>query len=243
MQGRETPSPLYLESALTALGNCHVTVVSSLEDMTLAGMDLYIFDGITPEEYPTDGSVLVFGGENLPNGLQSARYYEEHEKISLNIELQSELLQNVSLYGAVAKEYTALLGNRDWEYLAYCKNVPVAASCLRENGVRVTVFSFDLHDSNLPLMIDYPILMENILRCSIPSMIAKNDYTYGETVTVSLLPGMTQVYLQYPDNTVKQLYDADGKCEIRPTEIGVYTVVMKGEEIGNYSDFFLHIPL
>ena len=235
-------SPLYLESALTALGNCDVTVLYSLEDVALGGMDLYIFDGVTPEEYPTDGSVVVFGTENLPQGLTASTFYEVPGQLSVNTATESEFFDGLSLVEAVAKEYTALLGNRDWEYLLYCDNVPVMASTLRDNGVRMTVFSFDLHNSNLPLLSDYPIMMDNLLAYSIPSMISKTDYTVGEAVNVSALPGMLEMYLQYPDASVKELYATEGQCVVRPDEVGVYTLVMKAEQGGDYCDFFVHIP-
>ncbi|MBE6672161.1 MAG: VWA domain-containing protein [Ruminococcaceae bacterium] len=234
-------SPLYLESALTALGSCEVTVVPSLEDVALEGMDLYIFDGLVPDEYPTDGSVVVFGVEHLPQGLQCGTFYEEHERISINKELESDLYNGLSFYGAVVKEYTGLLGNRDWQPLLYCYSVPVMMSSLRENGVRFTVFSFDLHNSNLPLMADYPILIGNLLEYSIPTMISKTDYVAGDSITISSLPGSGDMYLQYPDETIRTLYTENGKCVLPLDAVGIYTVVMKGAQHSEYTDFFVHI--
>ena len=235
-------SPLYLESALTALGNCDVTVMSSLEDVTLGGMDLYIFDGITPEEYPTDGSVVIFGADHLPQGLTAGTFYETHGQLSINKSLDIAFLEGLSFFDAVVKEYTVLLGNRDWEYLLYCENMPVAASTLQDNGIRMTVFSFDLHNSNLPLLPDYPMMMDHLIEYSIPGMITKNDYTVGESVTITVLPGIEETYLQYPDASVKALYGNEGKIVTRLNEVGVYTVVMKAENEGDYTDFFVHIP-
>lgn len=235
-------SPLYLESALTALGTCQLTVVPSLEGVTLAGMDLYIFDGVTPEEYPTDGSVLLFGTENLPDGLIGNAYYDVHEQLSYRTELKNEFHEGLNFYEAVVKEYTALLGNRDWEYLLYCESVPVAATTLRDNGVRFTVFSFDLHDSNLPLLPDYPIMMDNLLEYSVPEIISKTDYTVGESIVITPLPGTKEMYLRYPDASVKELYSVQEQYVARLSEVGVYTAVVKGKVSGNYADFFVHIP-
>ena len=47
--------------------------------------------------------------------------------------------------------------------------------------------------------------------------------------------------MQYPDTSVKQLYSVEAQSTVRPSEVGVYTVVMKGENDGNYADFFVHI--
>lgn len=235
-------SPLYLESVLTALGNCQVTTVSSLEGVTLTGKDLYVFDGIFPEKYPENGAVMVFGTEHLPEGLTRGIFYEGHERLTVNKELESVLLEGLSMRQAVVKDYVGLLGNRDWTYLLYCGSVPVMASSLRENGSQFTVFSFDLHNSNLPLLADFPMMMDNLLEYSIPEMVAKTDYTAGEAVTVSVLPGTEELYLQQPDGTVKALYASKEQSVLHPAEVGVYTVVMKGQESSLYADFFVHIP-
>ena len=236
-------NPLYLESALNSLDTCHVTVASSADEVALSGMDLYIFDGIVPKEYPTDGSLLVFGTEYLPQGLICGGYYEEPGKISFDTNAQSDFHKGLSLNGAVVKEYTALMGNRDWENILYCDYVPVMVSRVQKNGTRFTVASFDLHNSNLPLMIDYPILINNLLDGSVPKMLPKTDYVAGESMTVTLLPGTEEVYLQYPDANVKSLYMAQGQCVVPLSDVGVYTLAMKGDDMGLYCDFFVHIPL
>ena len=90
-------SPLYLESALKALGNCEVTVASSLEEATLSGQDLYIFDGITPEEYPTDGSVLVFGTDKLPDGLTVSENFSDAADLSMSNKVLNDIYTGLSL--------------------------------------------------------------------------------------------------------------------------------------------------
>ena len=236
-------APFYLKSAIDALGDCQVTVTSTLEEAPLSGMDLYIFDGIVPESYPTDGSVVVFGTEGLPEGLLCSLRYEDHERLSCNDESEEAFLEGLTLQDAVVKDYGGLLGNRDWTYLLYCDKVPVMASSKRANGARIAVFSFDLHDSNLPLLTDYPILMSNLFEYCLPSMIDKTDYTIGETVTVSILPGAQDVYLQQPDGTAKAIFITEEQSLLYPDDVGLYTVVMKGEEKGSYTDFFVHIPM
>lgn len=235
-------SPLYLESVLSALGNCQLTVVSSLEDVALTGKDLYIFDGITPEEYPTDGSVVVFGTEHLPDGLRTGAFHDTQARLLPNGEISSEFYDGITFYGIAVKEYTGLVGNHEWEYLLYCDSAPVLACRRMANGVRFAVFSFDLHDSNLPMLYDYPVMMENLVQYCIPSLIKDTDYTVGESVAISVLPMTKELHLRYPDGTVKSLYTKEEQCIVRPNEVGVYTVVMKTDEGGKYADFFVHIP-
>ena len=235
-------SALYLERALTSLGNCDVTVVSSLEDVVLYGMDLYVFDGIMPDEYPTDGSVVVFGTEHLPEGLRQGALHDTQGRLMPNGELATDFYDGLTFYGAVVKEYVGLVGNHEWEYLLYCNSAPVLACRKMENGVSFAVFSFDLHDSNLPMLSDYPVLMRNLVQYCIPSLLGNTDYTVGESVQIAVLPTTTELHLRYPDGTAKALYTGEELCTVRPDAVGVYTVVMKTDDGGKYADFFVHIP-
>ena len=82
---------------MEALGNCEVTVVGSIEEATLSGQDLYIFDGITPEEYPTDGSMLLFGSENLPGGLSIDGSATAGTALTMSNKLLSDVYESLSI--------------------------------------------------------------------------------------------------------------------------------------------------
>ncbi len=235
-------SSLYLESALMALGNCQVTVTASLENTELTGHDLYIFDGIMPEEFPTDGSVWLFGTDKLPNGLTVGAQFDTPGRLSVNSKLESDLYDALSFDGTVIKTCVGLVGSREWENILYCNNAPVLVTGKQNNGVCFSVFSFDLHDSNLPLQPSFLVLIRNLVRYSMPSLLKDTDYTVGQTAKISVLPDAKELYLQYPDGAVKELFIADEYCTVFLNETGVYTAVMKTADGGEYADFFVHVP-
>lgn len=235
-------SPLYLESALSALGNCKVTTVSSLEDTELSGQDLYIFDGIAPQEYPTDGGILLFGTDNLPDGLTVSGISGEAAALSINSHLQSDLYNNLPLKETVVTNFASLRGNSAWEPVLLCEDATVAATSKMNTGMQFTVISFDLHDSNLPLQTDFLVLMRNLVEYSAPTVLKYTDYAVGGTVEFTVLPSATQLYVELPDSSVKTLSITGCYSTAVPEIAGIYTAVMTTDDDDEYVDFFVHIP-
>lgn len=235
-------SPLYLESALKALGNCEVTVASSLEEATLSGQDLYIFDGITPEEYPTDGSVLVFGTENLPEGLRADESVTDTITLSMNNKLQSELFAGLSLNETVVSRFAPLSGNTFWNTLLYCEDDAVLATRKLSTGQHFSVVSFDIHDSNLPMQTDFVVLIRNLVEYSVPALLKDTDHTAGENIELTVMPAAEGIYVELPDESIRTLSSAGDTTSFTAEDVGIYTAVMQTADGGEYVDFFVHIP-
>lgn len=235
-------SPLYLESALNALGTCEVTVVSSLEDAELNGQNLYIFDSVFPESYPKDGSVLVFGTQQLPDGLTAGSAIDTSAVLRMNTEQQSDLFEGLSLSETAVTNYSALNGNTAWEPLFYCDDAAVLATKEMGSGLQFTVVSFDLHDSNLPMQTDFVVFMRNLVEFSVPAFLKDTDHTAGGTVALTVMPAAQQLYVELPDNSIKALSTAGSISSVAVDEVGIYTAVMTTADGGEYVDFFVHIP-
>lgn len=235
-------SPLYLESALKALGNCEVTVVSSLDEAKLSGQDLYVFDGIVPDEYPTDGSVLVFGTDNLPNGLTVGSTFTSAAALSMDNKLQSDIYEGLSLQETVVSSFASLTGNTSWESLLYCEDAAVLATKKLDRGLYFTVASFDLHDSNLPMQTDFVVLIRNLVEYSVPGLLKDTDHTAGTTVELTVMPSAEQIYVETPDDSIKVLSTAGEYSTLTVSDVGIYTAVMTTADGGEYVDFFVHVP-
>lgn len=235
-------SPLYLESALNALGTCEVTVVSSLEDAELNGQNLYIFDSVFPESYPEDGSVLVFGTQQLPDGLTAGSAIDTSAVLRMNTEQQSDLFEGLSLLETAVTNYSALNGNTAWEPLFYCDDAAVLATKEIGSGLQFTVVSFDLHDSNLPMQTDFVVFMRNLVEFSVPAFLKDTDHTAGGTVALTVMPAAQQLYVELPDDSIKALSTAGSISSVAVDEVGIYTAVMTTADGGEYVDFFVHIP-
>jgi hypothetical protein len=239
-------SPLYLESVLNALGNCKVTTVGQVEPSKLNGYDLYIFDGIVPEQYPEDGSVILVGTERLPEGVYVSETVDAKTELHISTkaseEVYEDIIDGISLNEAVVSKYSKLNHNLRWSTVLECDGAPVCVTKNLEDGKKFTVLSFDLHNSNLPLLVDYILLVRNLVEYSVPALVKGDDYAIGEKVKLTVMPYAKELYIELPDGQVRQLSTTEDVVTISPTELGVYTAVITTDESGEYADFFVHIP-
>lgn len=234
-------SPLYLESVLNSLDNCLVNCVSSLKDVPLEGYDLYVFDHLYPQEYPTDGSVLQFGALKLPEGLSAGKIMSVPAKLT-KTEAKHVLCKDTELLTTSVSTYTTLISDAQWENVLNCVGVPVCMTRVDDLGLRQTVVSFDLHDSNLPLQADYVALMRNIVENSVFDLIPAADFSVGQTLELAVLPQALEMHLVLPDETLKAMVPAAGKCTTVLTATGLHTAVVTTPSGGEFADFFVHIP-
>ena len=237
-------TPFYLKNALDALGNCKIDLVTDLEKAPLQGYDLYLFDNLFPEEFPTDGAVLLFGCEKLPAGLICASTVEKEGRLAVDKVLDHPLFEGVAPFGCYVKSYTPLLGTAEWIFLMYCTGSPVFAVKNDEKSPLFAVCSFDLHHSNLPLQMDFIILMKNVVTASLPSLVKDRDYVADQTLNMTVPLQTQQLYIEEPDGTIRTLSFSEGSATLTVSVPGCYTAAaMRAEgEGGVYADFFVHVP-
>ena len=235
-------SPLYLESALNALGICEVTVAASPDEAETSGFDLYIFDCVAPENYPEDGSVLVFGTQKLPESLSAGEVVEVGAVLTMDKQQQSDLFEDLSLVETAVTNYQSLNGSLAWNSLFYCEDSAVLATREVGNGLHFTVVSFDLRDSNLPMQTDFVLFIRNLVEYSVPAFLKETDYTAGSSVSLTVMPNAEAIYVELPDDSIRSLSTASATTSIAVDEVGIYTAVMTTAEGGEYVDFFVHTP-
>ena len=232
--------PLYLESALKALGNCEVTRTAAPKE--LEGYDLYVFDGVYPESYPEDGSVLIFGTGKLPDGISAGATVTEGTALTMDPKKQSPLYEGLTLLDTAVTNFNPLQVNLAWESLYFCGDHTVVATRDLGSGRQVTVAGFDLHDSNLPMQIEYLVWLQNLVEYSVPGFLKDTDHDAGTTVTLTVMPNAQEIYVELPDDEVRVLSTNAATAAVAVDQVGVYTAVMTTAEGGEYVDFFVHIP-
>ncbi len=249
-----SPRPLYLRSALRALGNCEVLVSTTTENADSSGYDLYIYDGEIPEELPTDGSVLIFDSDRLPFGLILDDKIKESSSLELSKETESDLYKALSLQESSAAKfllkdvqissYTPLKGDADWETIFTCDDYPVWVRRDLGEGRSCSVVGFDLHDTNLPMMADFAVLMRNVLLDSAPALIKDQTVSVGDAVHITLLAGAKTLRMKLPDESLRGFSVEQEKQVFTPKSPGVYSLVMTTETEGETKrdGFFAGIP-
>ncbi len=236
--------PFYILSALETVGNCNVTVVGTDSyDSNVSGYDLYIYDAASPERLPDDGTVWLFGAPYSIDGsgfsVQDEVVNEDGMELTYaknssstfklftnNLTKEKIVIAKYIKYG-LYKKFTTLLTHN---------GQPIVFTGLTESGNREVVFAFDLHDSNLPLLMDYLTLTKNLLDYSFPVVIEESTYMCGDSINVNILSGCKSATVTSPSGKITYLDVTSEFSEYRLTEVGSYKVKLTiGDNEKEYS--------
>lgn len=92
----------------------------------------------------------------------------------------------------------------------------------KEANVRVLCLSMDLSKTNLTMLIDFPMLIGNMVSYSLPDVIAQRAFEVGQTVKFNAPVGSTSMEFKYGDNILDSLDAKD--TEFTLDQIGDYSI-------------------
>ncbi|WP_018132388.1 VWA domain-containing protein [Effusibacillus pohliae] len=155
---------LFLEKALKIGSN--LTVERGTDsDAAPSSANLYVYDGVLPDRWP-NGSVLLV---NPPAGAGIVKTGDLLEPGKLQIvDSQSPLLQYVELDRLHLKAVRQVESVSWLKPIAYSGNTPLLLTG-ELNGRRIAILPFDLHQSDLPLLPAFPILVKHLKDYLLPS--------------------------------------------------------------------------
>ena len=243
--------PFYLTSVIENVGNTEILVVSRDDyNSSMTGFSLYIFDSYTPSELPTDGTVWLFGVSSSidQSGFSVQDVIEDETGIaatypknstSIYRTLTSGLLKN-QIY--VTKYYKYGL-YKNFTVLLTHEGNPLIFTGLTDSGNREVVFAFDLHDSNVPLLLDYLTLSKNLLNYSFPIILEKSSYICGDIVELNVLSNCDSIRVETPNGNVSYLDISSEVTSYQTSEVGTHTIkVMIGDKEKVFN-IFVGLPL
>ncbi len=105
-------------------------------------------------------------------------------------------------------------------------------------GRRVAVLTFDLHDSDLPLQVTYPILMSNLINYLAPAQAfsAPDGLRPGDTLTIRPSGGDTVIAIDDPNGVRYAATATEAGVVFADTRrLGVYTVVSNQKVLGSFA--------
>jgi hypothetical protein len=209
---------LFLEKALS-LGNRLAVERGTDADAPPADAALYVYDGVLPKAWPT-GSVLIVnppaGSALLPTG-ESAPAGKLHA-----LKPDAALLQNVDLANLHLQTARPIQGVPWLQPLVNSGDTPILLTG-EQGGRRCAVLPFDLHQSDLPLLPAFPILVKHLQEYLLPT--AGNTLGQAEVGTrVALLPPIRETGWTYTDPAGKshEISPKDIEQGFYPTEPGLY---------------------
>ena len=95
---------------------------------------------------------------------------------------------------------------------------------VRDEPFRQALFGFDLHESDLPLRIAFPILVENLSEWMLPPSVPSHSFHPDEPVTIVPETGATSVTVIRPDNSRRPLATSSIATFGDTDLTGLYTV-------------------
>ena len=243
-------NPFYLETVIETLGNISVTTISpNSYSEDISGYSLYIYDSFNPGKLPSDGTVWIFGVETSITGsgfsvqdvVQNDNgYILQYPKNSTT--LYKELTKGLTKEQVYVNKYVKYGLYRNFTTLFTIERNPVVFTGTTDKGNREVVFGFDLHNSNFPLLLDYLILVKNLINYSFPVIMDKSAYTSGDNVLINILSNFDSVRVDTPNGNVQYLDVSSETSELTVNEVGVYTLtIMSSEETKEFS-FYVSLP-
>lgn len=214
-----TEGNVFLQQALALNPNLTITMASPEDAETAMAYDLYLYDGVLPETLPEAGAVFVLNpsgsvGNILPGesrqirGSLRAASGETAEAICENL-----LLSDIAIRSAYPLSGGTPVVTADGETLLAVDETA--------NG-RVAVLAFDVHDSNLPLKADFPVLMQNLLTWLLPETSADlQNAACGEAVTITPDVRAESALVITPSGKTVHL---NGGQLLDTNEMGIYTL-------------------
>ena len=160
-----TDNNTFLENALKLTEGTEVykMTADTMESSDVSGYDLYIFDGTTPNNLPNDVNIFMI---NPPedNGLVNVKGTKQ---LNCYSEGNSELVSGNTLSFIIseAKE----VERPSWAVTeSQADGTPLIIRG-ENNGQKICIFTFDIHNSDLPLLKEFPIMIYNLTDWFLPN--------------------------------------------------------------------------
>lgn len=244
--------PFYIKNALNAMGGLTVDTIKSttFSDKYSSGYDLYVFDGYAPSILPSDGATWLFNvktnssnsgftsqGTNQPaNGASftlSRRSGDIYDTLTQHMFGNTISVSTFVQYSIISNSFEVVMS-----YNSY----PMVFAGINTEGNREVVFSFDLHDSNFPLLIDYTILLRNMVKYCLPQICDESDFGCGDELVVNVLPNCDEIRVNTPSNRATYLSTDDAFATMILSELGTYTIEAKINNIIKTYKIYVTFP-
>ncbi len=229
--------PFFLESALRSkLVGATIDVCAPDEYEEQTGYGLYVFDSVDSTkitDLPADGSVWLV---NVPGSIEGAGYtvqgavtLEDAGTLTHTTSSSSmarKLTDGMKKNSITVTRYIKCALYRNFTTLLTYNGYPVVFAGTGQSGNREVVIAFDLHDSNLPLLFDYSVLIRNLVDYSFPDTVDATSYVCGESADINVLANCESIRVVSPSGQVDYLNTSRAVESLLLSEVGLYTVDM-----------------
>ena len=216
-----TPGNLFLERALRLRPDFLVDVKRPADYRESSAYAMTVFDRFLPRSLP-GGPLWVIDpprGSTVQGGpaLAIGRVRP--------VDAGDPLLNHVDLQDVHVARSQDLRHSSFGRVLITSAQTPLVV--VRDEPYRQVLTGFDLHESDLPLRVAFPILTENLTEWMLPQSVPARSLHPDEPVTLVPEPGARSVSVTRPDGS-KQTLAADAVITFGDTDqLGLYTVTQQ----------------
>ncbi len=191
-----TKGNIFLEKVLSLINNVELTRTLPEELTEYKGYGLYVFDGVMPENMPTDGNLVLFAPPQ--NNLFEVGGWMDTPEIKKSEHKIFRYISKINF--AVGR--TRILEKPDWAdtVMEYNGNPVIMDGYI--NNIRMLIFGFNLYETDLPLQSEFPVLMSNIITEYAPGSGNRISGMFvGDIAEFSLHPDTESAEIILPDNS------------------------------------------
>jgi Ca-activated chloride channel family protein len=213
-----TPGNVFLEQALRLRTDFQVDVVAPAAYLGASAYAMTVFDRFSPPALPDSpflmldppaGSPLA-GGAAI--GIGRVRGSDAGDPLLANVSLQD-------VHVARSQDLSASTFGR-----TLITSVQTPLVLVREEPFRQVLVGFDIHESDFPLRIGFPILVQNLSEWMLPPSVPSRSFHPDEAVTIVPETGATSVTVIRPDGS-RRVLATGSVATFGDTDLtGVYTV-------------------
>jgi hypothetical protein len=219
------PGNRFLETALALLPGVTTRTVpatTSTFTETAAQVPVTILDGVIPQNLPPGNLFFI-----APP--RSTEFFSVTGQVDFPAVRpapgEEPLLRNISLSEVSVLKATRLAPGT-WARVAVDGDGGPLLLAGERDGRRVVVLAFDLHNTDLPLQVAFPLLISNIVGYLAPGSGADTaQLAPGQSLAIPVDASITDVRVTKPDGAVMQVAPQNGQAIFADTEqLGAYVV-------------------
>ncbi|HEV3312079.1 MAG TPA: hypothetical protein VG815_16335, partial [Chloroflexota bacterium] len=204
-----TSSDYFLQTALTVDPSIQLSTVSpgNYNPRTAQRYDLVVFDGSLPASLPSTPVLLL----SPPRGSVGPFTFERFVGAGRVADAPApsadvgQVLQNVDVSDVhVARQRRATMPA--WMTPLFTSGGHVLVAAGDNNGTRVAAGTFNLQESDWPLRISFPVLIQNLVHFLVPGVgVSSSSISAGDQISLSPEPGIQQIDITLPSGRVQRI--------------------------------------
>jgi Ca-activated chloride channel family protein len=216
---------LFLERALGALPSVELARLPPDQPLPSEPYDLYVYDRVVTGTLPPGNLWLIGPTSSVGDGFLIEVGGVFTDTAITDVAADDPLLRYVDLSNVhvlQAREVEPPPGAR---VLVEARGGPLLFVAERPEG-RLAVLAFDLHDSDLPLQIAFPILTANLADWLLPQGAARFPATVrpGDPVLIPPDPEAAEIIVTAPDDARHSLSVEEAPVFVATDRLGIYLV-------------------